>query len=125
MPFPINPLAFFVFLRLPGGRKQTQQYVAELQVQATTPKAPGAYFALVRQMQLIDDRGRIIVTPVVETLQIRGQKAHEYKLSRKEFFWPESQASRRWGRRTARDYLAFLGRNIGAGRTKVMATCSN
>jgi hypothetical protein len=117
--------AFFVFLRLPEGREQTRKYVAELRSNGTAPKLPsgGAYFALVRQMQLIDDRGRITLTPVVETLQIRGLGAHEYKLSRKHFTAGKPSLSALGPEDRERDYLTLLGRNAGGGRSNVLNTC--
>ncbi len=117
--------AFFVFLRLPDGREQTRKYVAELRSNGTTPKLPpgGAYFALVRQMQLIDNRSRITLTPVVETLQIRGLGAHEFKMSRKDFMAGKPSLVTLGPEDRERDYLAFLGRNAGRGRSQVMNTC--
>jgi hypothetical protein len=117
--------ASFVFLQLPDGREQTRKYVAELRSNGTTPKLPGgvAYFALVRQMQLIDNRGRIILTPVVETLQIRGLGAHEFKLSRKDFMAGKPSLTALGSEDRERDYLTFLGRNAGRGRSPVMNAC--
>jgi hypothetical protein len=117
--------AFFVFLRLPEGRVQARKYVAELRSNGTAPKLPGggAYFALVRQMQLIDDRGRIAMTLVMETLQIRGLGAHEYKLSRKEFTAGKPSLTALGPEDRERDYLTLLGRNVGGGRSEVLNTC--
>jgi hypothetical protein len=117
--------AFFVFLRLPEGREQTRKYAAELRSSGTAPKLPGggAYFALVRQMQLIDDRGRITLTPVVETVQIRGLGEHEYKLSRKDFMAGKPSLTALGPEDRERDYLIFLGRNAGRGRGKVLNSC--
>jgi hypothetical protein len=117
--------AFFVFLKHPDGRDQTKKYVAELRSSGTDAKLPpgGAFFTLVRQMQLIDDRGRITLTPVVESLQIRGAGEHEYKLSRKEFMAGKPSLTALEPEDRERSYLAFLGRNAGNGRTKVLNTC--
>jgi hypothetical protein len=116
--------AFFVFLRLPDGREQTKKYVAELRAGGTAPKLPaGAYFALVRQMQLIDDHGRITLTPVVETVQLRGLGAHEFKLSRKDFLAGKPSLTALGEDDRERDYLTFLGRNAGQGRGKVLNAC--
>jgi hypothetical protein len=118
--------AFFVFLRLPDGREQTKKYVAELRAGGTAPKLPaGAYFALVRQMQLIDDRGRIALTPVVETVQLRGLGAHELKLSRKDFLAGKPSLSALGEDDRERDYLILLGRNAGGGRGKVLNACGS
>jgi hypothetical protein len=83
----------------------------------------GAYFALVRQMQLIDDRGRITLTPVIETLQIRGLGMHEFKLSRKDFLAGEPSLNAQGSEDHERDFLIFLGRNAGHGRSKVLNSC--
>jgi hypothetical protein len=117
--------AFFVFLRLPAGREQTRKYVAELRSNGDAPKLPGggAYFALVRKMQLFDDRGRITLTPVVESLQIRGLGAHEFKLSRKDFTAGKPSLRALGPEDRERDYLIFLGRNAGGGRGKVLNSC--
>ncbi len=117
--------AFFVFLRLPDGREKTRKYVAELRAGGVAPKPPdgGAYFALVRQMQLIDDRGRITLTPIVETLQVRGLGEHEYKLSRKDFMAGKPGLTALGPEDRERDYLTLLGRNAGGGRSKVLNTC--
>ncbi|MDA0765624.1 MAG: hypothetical protein O3A87_01745 [Verrucomicrobia bacterium] len=72
---------FLVFLRLPGDRKATMGYLNELN-QATSraaggeakelPQFPvGTMAALLRRMTVIDDRGRIQLTPVTQTLQMR------------------------------------------------------
>lgn len=117
--------AFFVFLRLPDGREQTRKYVAKLRSNGTIPELPGgvAYFALVRQMQLIDGRGRITLTPDVETLQIRGLGAHEFKLSRKDFMAGKASLTALGSEDREREYLTFLGRNAGQGRSEVLNTC--
>jgi hypothetical protein len=117
--------AFFVFVRLPEGRAQTRKFVAGLRSGGPAPdlRAGGAYFALVRQMQLIDDHGRPTLTPVVETLQIRGLGAHEYKLSRQDFTAGRPSLIALGREDRERDYLAFLGRNAGRGRTRVLNTC--
>jgi hypothetical protein len=117
--------AFFVFLRLPNGREQTRKYVAELRSGGTAPDLPagGAYFALVRQMQLIDDRGRITLTPVVESLQLRGAGEQEYKLSRKDFMAGKPSLTALGPGDRERDYLTLLGRNAGRGRGKVLNSC--
>jgi hypothetical protein len=116
--------AFFVFLRLPDGREQTRKYAAELRSSRTSPDLPqGAFLALLRQMQLIDDRGRITLTPVVETLQMRGAGAQEYKLSRKDFLAGKPSLTALGREDRERDYLTFLGRNAGRGRGKVLNAC--
>jgi hypothetical protein len=118
--------AFFVFLRLPGGREQTRKYIAELRPSGTAPDLPDgrAHFALVRQMQLIDDRGRITLAPVVETLQLRGTGEQEYKLNRKDFLAGKPGLAPVGPDERERAYLTFLGRNAGNGRARVRDTCA-
>ncbi len=117
--------AFFVFLRLPEGREQTLKYLAELRSNQTASQLPqGAQVALVRQMQLIDDHGRITLTPVIETLQIRGLGAHEFKLSRKDFTAGKPSLAALGPEDRERDFITRLGRNIGRGRIKVLGTCA-
>ena len=49
-------------------------------------KPPPLSFALVRRMLLIDNQGRIRLTPITETVQIRGDVAEqEFKVNRKDF----------------------------------------
>ena len=118
--------AFFVFLRLPGARKQTLKYLADLRSNGNAAKsAQGAMFALVRQMQLIDDHGRITLTPVIESLQIRGFGNQEFKLSRKDFTAGKPSLVAIGPEDRERDFLTLLRRNAGHGRGKVLATCTS
>lgn len=116
--------AFFVFLRLSDGREQTRKYIADLRLDRAAPKLPqGSQTALVRQMHLIDDRGRIVLTPVVETVQIRGARDLKFKLDRKAFLAGEPSLRAQGPEDQERSYLSFLGRNAGDGRAKVLSTC--
>jgi hypothetical protein len=117
--------AFFVLVRLPDGREQTKKYLAELRRTRSAPKPPpgGVYFALVRQMQLIDTRGRITLTPVIETLQFRGLGEQELKLSRKDFTAGKASLLPVGPEDRERNFIARLGRNAGDGRVKVLSTC--
>jgi hypothetical protein len=118
--------AFFVFLRLPEGREQTLKYADKLASNKAAPKiSGGGYFALVRQMQLIDDRGRITLTPVIESLQFRGLGEHEFKLSRKDFIAGKPSLAALGPEDRERAYIALLRRNAGSGRTKVLSTCAS
>jgi hypothetical protein len=83
--------SFLVFLRLPGGRKATFDYLktlwnapmpltpsphlSPLQDEAPNPDLPqlpaGTQVALVRQLTLIDNQGRQRATPLTESVQIR------------------------------------------------------
>jgi hypothetical protein len=81
--------SFLVFLRLPGGRRATFDYLktlwnspavlgphfSPLQDEAPNPDLPqlpaGTEVALVRQLTLFDDRGKLTATPITESVQIR------------------------------------------------------
>jgi hypothetical protein len=119
--------AFFIFLRAPEGREQSLKYVAELRANGAAPRLPvgSAYFALVRQMQLIDDRGRITLTPVIETVQVRGLGMHELKLSRKDFTAGRPSLTVLRPEDRERAFLALLRNNAGNGRVKVLDTCTH
>lgn len=67
---------FVVFVRLPGGRQATLQYVRQMEkLQRPNEELPqfpaGTQFALVRRMLLVDAEGHLAVTPLVESVQIR------------------------------------------------------
>ncbi len=83
--------SFLVFLRLPGGRKATFDYLkslwnssatlvpsphfSPLQDETPNPNLPelpaGTQVALVRQMTLFDNQDRLTATPITESVQIR------------------------------------------------------
>lgn len=103
---------FFVFMNLPGGRQVTLDYLKKLntfpypvvprpsRTTAATlhpdlpPPPSGTKLALVRQMMLIDDRGKMRPTRLIESVQIRVVHAipeeendfYEFTLHRKELF---------------------------------------
>jgi hypothetical protein len=80
---------FLVFMHLPGGRRQTLEYVRSLRNSGESPlikdktgmpeylnlKLPqvpvGTAVALVRQMMLIDAEGKLVASPITETIQFR------------------------------------------------------
>jgi hypothetical protein len=66
-------------LRLPGGRKETEDYLAGLpneRVQGFVDLPAGSQVALVRRMLLPDDKGGLQATPVTESVQVRIFPAH-------------------------------------------------
>jgi hypothetical protein len=81
--------SFLVFMRLPGGRKATFDYLAALwnsaafssphyfpvQNEAPNPNLPqlpaGTQVVLLRQMTLFDNLGKLTATPITESVQIR------------------------------------------------------
>ena len=81
---------FLIFLRLPGGRKATYDYLRELwrypepwvsgsgeasdqaEINPLLPSfPPGTEVALVRQMTAFDDHGNLVPAPITESVQIR------------------------------------------------------
>jgi hypothetical protein len=119
--------AFFVFLRHPDGPEKARKYLAELPAGLRGDAAPlpqGSLVALVRQMLLFDDSGRLTLTPVLETLQLREQGEVEFKLSRKDFAAGKPSLIPLGPEDTERNYIARLGRNAGDGRVKVLSTCT-
>lgn len=65
---------FLSLLRLPGGRKETLDYIAKLpkeRIAGFTDLPPGSQVALVRRMLLPDDKGGLQATPVTESVQLR------------------------------------------------------
>jgi len=81
---------FLIFLRVPGGRKATYDYLRDLwqyqepwvggredaadqaQINPRLPSFPaGTEVALVRQMTTFDDHGNLVPAPITESLQIR------------------------------------------------------
>jgi hypothetical protein len=84
--------AFLVFIRVPGGRELTLNYLSRLKWPSAPTIVPGTELALVRQMMLIDKQGNIIPSPIVESVQLRHfdssnvQQFFELTLSRKLLF---------------------------------------
>jgi hypothetical protein len=118
---------FFVFLRMPEGREQTLKFLDELRKQGICGEPPplpgGIQVALVRQMQLINDRGKPVTTNVTESLQLRGQGGFELKLSRRAFLAGEPSLKLIGEEDRERDYLLFMGNNVGQGPSKVLSSC--
>jgi hypothetical protein len=63
---------FLVFIRVPGGRVSTLEFLDELNTESHLNTLPiGTEMVLVRQMLLVDDKGNMILSPIVESVQIR------------------------------------------------------
>ena len=81
---------FLVFVRSPNRRAGTRDYIHSLMSQANTITPAGTEVALVRRMLLIDNRGELILSPLVETVQMRHfspvQSFYEFELDRKRLF---------------------------------------
>lgn len=120
-----NRSAFLVFLRDPEGREATLKHLSGLRPGGVSPRmAQAAYFALARRMQLIDERGLIATTTVIESLEIRGLGNHVFKLSRREFLADRSSLLPLGVGDTERSAIALLGRNAGQGQAHVLSSCS-
>ena len=88
--------AFLLLLRLPEGRQATLDYlktIRKLPSNSDIPQIPtGTQVALLRRMMLIDETGTLRITPVTESLQMRGYRElrqpdmYEFSLRRKDFF---------------------------------------
>ena len=81
---------FLVFVRSPDGRAATLDFVQSLNTEPDPVLAIGSEVALVRRMLLIDDQGDLILSPLIETIQIRHFKPEqifqEFELDRTYLF---------------------------------------
>lgn len=79
---------FLVFVRSPAGRAGTLAFIESLNKEATPVTGNGFEVALVRRMLLIDDQGKLTLSPLIETVQLRHfstpQVFHEFELDRKQ-----------------------------------------
>jgi hypothetical protein len=77
---------FLVFVRAPGGRDASQDFIQSLNAEPAPETAPGMEVALVRRMLLIDDQGELVLSPLVESVQLRyfslEQHFYEFELDR-------------------------------------------
>ena len=78
--------AFLVFVRTPDGREATQDFIESLNTDPNPVTPIGSDVALARRMLLIDDQGEMLLSPLVETIQLRhfspAQSFHEFELDR-------------------------------------------
>ena len=77
---------FLVFVRAPSGRATTLDFINSLNEDPHPALATGLDVVLVRRMLLIDDRGDLVLSLLVETVQMRyfapEQIFHEFELDR-------------------------------------------
>lgn len=77
---------FLVFFRSPNGRSHALDFIASLNTESKPDFVVGSDVALVRRMLLIDDQGEIVLSPLIETIQIRhfspAQSFYEFELDR-------------------------------------------
>jgi hypothetical protein len=115
--------AFVVLVKAGASRHQTIRFV---QQKDDKGKSFPAQVALVRRMLLIDQEGRIRLTPITEAVQMRGEGAErEFKLDRKEFLAGNTKQSllRVTEDDRERAEIVFLGNNAGNGPTSVLKSC--
>lgn len=83
---------FLVFIRVPGGRADTLDFIALLNSSRHPEAPPGTEVALARRMLHVAQGGEIVLTPILESLQIRhfttgfSQVFYEFKLDREGLF---------------------------------------
>jgi hypothetical protein len=95
------------------------------QLNENSKPAP-ARFALVRRTLLIDNQGRIRLTPITEKVQIRGDVAEqEFKLNRKDFLEGKIKQSihRESDDDNERPDILFMGRNAGHHPEPILKSC--
>ena len=77
---------FLVFVRSPAGRTATLDFIQSLNTDPHPILMPGSDVALVRRMLLIDEQGDLVLSPLIETIQIRHfnpeQIFYEFELDR-------------------------------------------
>jgi hypothetical protein len=115
--------AFVVLVKAGASRDQTFKFVRQIN---DTGKASGAQVALVRRMLLIDKEGRIWLTPITESVQMRGEGAErEFKLDREVFLAGQTKQSLRRVTEDDRERaeIVFLGSNAGDRPTSVLKSC--
>lgn len=79
--------AFLVYIRVPGGREATLDFLRELNSESPPTTLPiDTEVALVRRMLLIDENGNLTLSPIVESVQIRHfdpvQNYYEFGLNK-------------------------------------------
>lgn len=72
---------FLQFMRLPGGRSETLEYMARVS-RKVEPFPVGTQFALLEQPYLISDEGEMVLSPMIVSVQLRAyldvdRRAHE------------------------------------------------
>jgi len=115
--------AFLVLILAGESREKTMKVLPQFNENG---KAPPVRAALVRRMLLIDNQGRIRLTPITETVQIRGDIAEqEFKLSRQDFLAGRMQQSihRVAEDDTERPDILFLGHNAGDQPGPILKSC--
>jgi hypothetical protein len=115
--------AFLVLVRAGAGRDQSIKFVRESK---DKDKSSPTQVALVRRMLLIDKKGRIRLTPITESVRMRGDGAEqEFKLDRKDILAGKTKQSIRRVTEGDRERaeIVFLGANAGDRPTSILKSC--
>jgi hypothetical protein len=132
---------FLVFLKLPGGRRATLGYLDKLAESKKQVQFPdGTQVALLRRMVLMNDQGRLQLTPLTESLQLRmfptvqAPVASEFVLDRNALSAGEAGGLRTL-KLTDEDYFhfgtpsavldPFENREVRPPASRPMTTCSS
>jgi hypothetical protein len=114
---------FFVFILAGDGRDKKIQFIKQLNENTKPDQSPAA---LVRRMLLIDNQGRIRLTPITETVQTRNTE-QEFKLNRQDFL--EGKIKQSIHRVTdddkERPEILFMGRNKGDHPEPILKSCGS
>src|SRR5262249_8919322 len=115
--------AFLVLVQAGKSRDQTIKLVKQLN---DDNKSSPAQVALVRRMLLIDREGRIRLSPITETVQMRGYGEQEFKLDRKDSLGGKTKQSLRRVTKDDRERpeIVWLGRNAGDLPELILKSCS-
>jgi hypothetical protein len=112
-----------VLVRAGASRDQTIKFVRQL---SDKGHSFTTQVALVRRMLLIDQQGRIRLTPITESVKMRGEGAEqEFKLDRKDFLAGKTKQSIRRVTEDDRERpeVLFLGNNGGHLPGPILKSC--
>jgi hypothetical protein len=115
--------AFLVLVQAGASRDQTIKFVRQVN---DKDRSSPTQAALVRRMLLIDTEGRIRLTPITESVQMRGESGErEFKLDRKDFLAGKTKQSIHRVTEDDRERAAivFMGANAGEGSTTILKSC--
>jgi hypothetical protein len=115
--------AFLVLVQAGASRDQTIKFVRQLNHK---DQSSPTQVALIRRMLLIDKEGRIRLTPITESVRMRGESAErEFKLDRKDFLAGKTTQSIRRVTEDDRERaeIVFLGANAGDRPTSILKSC--
>jgi hypothetical protein len=112
-----------VLVKAGAGWDQTIKFVRQL---ADRGESSPPQVVLVRRMLLIDTGGRIRLTPITESVQLRGESGEQvFKLDRQDFLAGKTKQSIRRITEDDRERaeIVFLGNNAGDRPTSILKSC--